>query len=286
MSKKLRLIELFSGYSSQALALKYIGVDFEHYKTCEWAVKSIQAEKDLHFKDDNTDYSANLTKEQLIQFLVNKGISSNYNEPMTESQIARLGETKLRQIYNNIKANHNLVNIQQVKGIDLDIVDTDKYDYLMTYSFPCQDLSLAGKGAGMEKGSGTRSGMLWEVERILRELKETTNELPKYLMMENVPQVHGTKNKDSFDNWCKFLESIGYKNFWQDLNAKDYCVPQNRKRTFMISILDKDATFKFPEPFELELRLKDVLEKHVDEKYYLSDKIVAKLPCKVTNDKS
>lgn len=69
-------------------------------------------------------------------------------------------------------------------------------------------------------------------------------------------------------------------------NAKDYCVPQNRKRTFMISILNKDVTFKFPESFELELRLKDVLEKHVDEKYYLSDKIVVKLPCKITNDKS
>lgn len=284
--KKLRLITLFSGYDSQKKALDYIGVETEHWKTCEWAVKSIQALKDLHFTDDTTDYSSNLTKQDLIDYLTAKGISSNYNEPMTEAQVTRLGETKLRQIYNNIKATHNLVNIQQVKGSDLEIVDTDIYDYLVTYSFPCQDLSLAGKGLGMEKGAGTRSGMLWEVERILNELYENGNNLPKYLMMENVPQVHGTKNKEHFDKWLEFLDSIGYKNFWQDLNAKDYSVPQNRKRTFMISILDSNATFKFPEPFELKLRLKDVLEKKVDEKYYLSDNIVAKLPCKITNSDS
>ena len=284
MSKKLRLITLFSGYDSQKKALDYIGLPVEHWRTCEWAVKSIQALKDMHFADDNIDYSANLSKEDLIEYLTEKGISSNYNEPMTKAQITRLGETKLRQIYNNIKAEHNLVNIQQVRGSDLCIEDTDNYDYLMTYSFPCQDLSLAGKGAGMERGAGTRSGMLWEVERILNELYTENKPMPKFLLMENVPQVHGTKNKEHFEEWLKFLESIGYKNFWQDLNAKDYAVPQNRKRTFMVSILDKDAIFKFPEPFVLELRLKDVLEKNVDEKYYLSDKIVSKLPCKITNN--
>ena len=88
---------------------------------------------------------------------------------MTKDQVKRLSEEKLRLIYNNIKATHNLVNICQAHANDFEIVDTDKYCYIMTYSFPCQDLSLAGKQAGMEKGSGTRSGMLWEVERILDE---------------------------------------------------------------------------------------------------------------------
>ena len=132
IDKPIRLISLFSGYDSQALALKYLGVPFEHYKTCEWAVKSIQALKDLHFEDD-TDYSKDLTVEQVKQYLFNKGISSNYNDPMSEQQINRLGEKQVRTIYNNIKATHNLVNIQQVKGKDLCIKDTDKFTYLLTY---------------------------------------------------------------------------------------------------------------------------------------------------------
>ena len=135
--KKIRLIELFSGYSSQSLALKYLGIDFEHYKTCEWAVKSIQACKDLHFKEDKTDYSKELSKEELIDWLTEKGISADYNQPMTREKIKRLGETKLRTIYNNIKATHNLVNISQVKGGDLGIESRDKYEYIVTYSYPC-----------------------------------------------------------------------------------------------------------------------------------------------------
>ena len=196
IDKPIRLISLFSGYDSQALALKYLGVPFEHYKTCEWAVKSIQALKDLHF-DDDTDYSKDLTVEQVKEYLFKKGISSNYNDPMTKQQINRLGENHARTIYNNIQATHNLVNIQQVKGKDLCIKDTDKFTYLLTYSFPCQDLSLAGRGKGMSDTS-TRSGMLWEVERILTECKELDT-LPQILLMENVPQVHGTDNVADFN---------------------------------------------------------------------------------------
>ena len=131
-----------SGYGSQALALKYLGVPFEHWKICEWAVKSIQAYKDIHFANDNTDYSKDISKEQLIQRLNYFGISSNYNEPMSLEQIKRLSEEQLRKIFNNIAATNNLVNIQQVKGCDLEISNTDKYEYILTYSFPCQDLSL------------------------------------------------------------------------------------------------------------------------------------------------
>ena len=138
ISKPIRLIELFSGYGSQALALKYLGANFEHYRTCEWAIKSIQAYKDIHFTDDNTDYSKDLSIEEIKEYLFKKGISSNYNEPMTESQVNRLNEVQVRSIYNNIIATHNLVNIQQVKGSDLEIKDIDKFDYIMTYSFPCQ----------------------------------------------------------------------------------------------------------------------------------------------------
>jgi DNA (cytosine-5)-methyltransferase 1 len=268
IDKKIRLITLFSGYDSQALALKYLDIDFEHYKTCEWAVKSIQALKDLHFENDTIDYSKDLSKEQLIEKLFNKGISADYNKSMTLDQIKRLSENQLRTIYNNIKATHNLVNIQQVKGSDLEIKDTNKYCYIMTYSFPCQDLSLAGNRKGMSDTS-TRSGMLWEVERILTELKER----PQVLIMENVVQVHGEGNVNDFNKWQLRLEELGYKNYWQDLIATDYGIPQTRNRCFMVSVLG-DYNYTFPKPIPLKLKLKDMLEDQVDEKYFLSEKTI------------
>lgn len=195
---------------------------------------------------------------------------------MNKQQIKRLGEDKLRTIYNNIKATHDMVNIQQVKGGDLGITEQDKFEYWMFYSYPCQDLSLAGLGKGMSKGSGTRSGLLWEVERILDECKEL-NHLPDVLLLENVPQVHGKKNIADFNMWIDKLNSLGYTSNWADLNAKNYGVPQNRNRTFMVSRLDTTKQFEFPKPITLVNRLKDLLEDEVDEKYYLSDTIVAKL---------
>ena len=274
INKPIRLIELFAGYGSQALALKYLGIPFEHWKTCEWAVKSIQAYKDIHFTNDNTDYSQEQYSKDLDLLrntLFELGISSNYNEPMTREQINRLNEQQVRTIYNNIVATHNLVNIQQVKGEDLEIKETDKYDYILTYSFPCQDLSLAGKGKGMSDTS-TRSGMLWEVERILQECKDLGN-LPQVLLMENVPQVHGVDNVSDFNKWKRRLEELGYNNYFQDLIATDYGIPQTRNRCFMVSILG-DYSYTFPKPIPLELRLKDMLEDNVDEKYYLSDKMM------------
>lgn len=268
INKRIRLIELFGGYGSQHFALEYLGVKVEQWKLCEWAVKSIQAYKDAHCENDNTDYSKDLTDKQILDYLFNKGISQNYNEPMTYEQIKRLGSQKQRQIYNNIMATHNLVNIQQAHGDDLEIVDKDKYCYVMTYSFPCQDLSSAGLGKGMEKGSGTRSGLLWEVERILDECKD----LPQVLLMENVPEVIGTNNIKHFAKWLEKLESLGYKCYWKVLNAKDYGVPQNRERCFMVSILG-DYYYEFPKPIKLEHKLKDLLEENVDKKFYLSDKM-------------
>ena len=271
IDKPIRLIELFAGYGSQALALKYLGVPFEHWKICEWAIKSIQAYKDIHFTDDNKDYSQEQYSNNLALLkntLFELGISNNYNEPMSKEQINRLNEKQLRNIYNNIVATHNLVNIQQAKGENLEITDTDKYCYIMCYSFPCQDLSLAGKGKGMSDTS-TRSGMLWEVERILTECKELGT-LPQILLMENVPQVHGEGNTEDFNKWQLRLEELGYKNYWEDLIATDYGIPQTRNRCFMVSILG-DYSYSFPPKQELKIRLKDMLEDNVDEKYYLSD---------------
>ena len=169
IDKPIRLIELFSGIGAQAKALEILGVPFEHWKTCEWAVNSIKSYNAIHIKD-YTDYSKDLTKEQLIEYL-DGNISTNYNEPCN---VKRQNEKWLRDVYNNCIATHNLMNIMKVKGSDLEIVDTDKYCYIMTYSFPCQDLSLAGQRKGMETSQadgGTRSGLLWECERILKNKK-------------------------------------------------------------------------------------------------------------------
>lgn len=272
INKPIRLIELFAGYGSQHFALKYLGLNVESYKICEWAVKSIQAYKDAHFSNDNTDYSKGLSYSQIVQYLLEKGISANYNEPMLIDQIKRMGEQKCRQVYNNIKATHNLVNIQQVKGEDLEIADVDKYTYIMTYSFPCQDLSMAGLREGMAKGSGTRSGMLWEVERILDEIfSADKTKLPQVLLMENVPEVIGSANISHFADWLKKLEELGYRNYKQILNSKDYGIPQNRARCFMVSLLG-DYYYGFSRPIKLNNKLKDILEENVPEKYYLSEK--------------
>lgn len=273
IDKPIRLIELFAGYGSQALALKYLGANFEHWKICEWAVKSIQAYKDLHFGDDNTDYSAAKTQDEVIDYLYSKGISANYNEPMTIDQIKRLGEQKQRVIYNNLIATHNLVSVCNCHASDLEISDTDKYTYIMTYSYPCQDCSSAGKRLGMGKGSGTRSGLLWEVERIL---DECSGNLPQILLMENVPEVIGTNNSEHFSQWVAKLDSLGYKSKWEILNAKDYGVPQNRARCFMVSWLG-NYYYDFPKKVKLEKRLKDILETNVDEKYYLNDDTIERI---------
>lgn len=168
--------------------------------------------------------------------------------------------------FNSIhNTNFEPTDITKIHGSDLGIVDTETFTYLLTYSFPCQDLSVAGKMKGMTKGSGTRSGLLWEVERLLNEVEN----LPQVLIMENVPQVHSQDNIQDFYKWIEFLESKGYCNYWQDLNAKDYGVAQNRERCFMVSILG-EYNFKFPAPIELKKVMKDYLEDEVDEKYYVT----------------
>jgi len=179
--------------------------------------------------------------------------------------------------YNNCKANHNLINIMDVHGRDLEIVDLDKYEYIITYSFPCQDLSIGGYMRGMEtsqKEGGTRSGLLWEVERILGELDWSHR--PQILLMENVPQIHSVKDYPQFEKWMIRLEELGYTSYWADLNAKDYGIPQNRKRTFMVSLKKEGASeynFYYPAPFKRDYNLKDMLEDKVADKYYLSRKL-------------
>lgn len=172
--------------------------------------------------------------------------------------------------YNAIHGtNFEKSDIREWTGADLGIVDKDKYAYILTYSFPCQDLSICGAKKGMEQGSGTRSALLWEVKRLLSEC----DELPDVLVMENVPLVVGTANRPHFFEWVQFLESLGYSNKWAILNSKDYNVPQNRERCFMVSWLG-DYYYDFPNGVPLTRVLRDILQpdNEIDNRYYLSEK--------------
>ena len=143
---------------------------------------------------------------------------------------------------------------------------------LLTYSFPCTDISNAGQQQGFDEGSGTRSSLLWECRKAIVQKR------PKYLLLENVKALVSKKFMPLFQKWLKDLEDYGYYTNWQVLNSKNYGIPQNRERVFAFSIrrdlLDPNPIYHFPKPFELKLRLKDVLEENVDEKYYLSDNMI------------
>lgn len=234
IDKPIRLIELFAGYGSQAMAMERLGADFEKYRVVEFDKYAIASYNAIHGTDFET------------------------------------------------------IDVKNLKGTDLEIVDKDKYSYLLFYSFPCTDLSLAGKQAGMARDSGTRSGLLWEVERLLKECKELADKDSKYgmpdvLVMENVCEVHGYKNKEHFDEWIDFLEKLGYTNYMQDLNAADFGVAQHRERCFMISLLG-DYNYKFPTPIPLNKVMADYLEDEVDEKYYIKSQKAYDLIMKLQND--
>lgn len=148
-----------------------------------------------------------------------------------------------------------------------DICEWDKQisvDFIL-HGSPCQDFSVAGKGAGGDENSGTRSSLLYETIRIVEKLK------PKYVIWENVKNLLSKKHRHNFDAYLEKMENMGYKSYYQVLNAKDYGVPQNRERVFTISILG-DESFEFPKPFELEKRIKDILEPTVEQKYYISNR--------------
>ena len=173
-------------------------------------------------------------------------------------------DSKSYAAVHNVSEDLNLGDITQVDTSKLPHID------MISYGFPCQDISLAGKQKGLfnEDGTHTRSGLFFEALRIIEDTQ------PKVAIAENVKSLVSKKFNAQFQIVLESLEQAGYNNYWQVLNAKDYGIPQNRERVFIVSIRKDIDTgcFKFPEPFELELRLKDLLESEVDEKFYLSGK--------------
>lgn len=270
LPKKIRLIEFFAGIGAQAKALEILGADFEHWRTCEWSWQSITAYNAIHEGGEIKDTSE-LSYDQVLDRI--RGVSNDYNQPMTDKQLKAKGEKWARELLGRMIANNNFCpDVSRLRADDLGITERDRYTYILTYSFPCQDLSNAGLMAGMDKGSNTRSGLLWEVERILNECHEKDC-LPQVLVMENVQGVCSSLNAKPWQEWLNALHALGYTNYSKILNAKDYGIPQNRKRCFMVSILG-EASYTFPKKHKLRYVLKDFIEKKVDESYYLSDEIV------------
>lgn len=164
------------------------------------------------------------------------------------------------------------LNLGDISKIDLtklkEIGDID----LITHGSPCQDFSIAGRLAGGDKGSGTRSSLMWCTVDIVEAVK------PKYVVWENVKNLLSSKNRHNFDGYLEIMDKLGYNSYYKVLNSKHYGIPQNRERVFTVSIRkDIDEGYEFPEEIELTKKLKDVLEESVDEKYYLSDKLIAGL---------
>lgn len=294
-NKTFSMIELFSGIGAQERALRQLKIPYKIINTCDCDKDAVLSYAAMRFDIDSAMKTYQFsTQDKMIEELQNKGFGYNFMKGK-HTITSRTPINKLKQYYIADKLSNNLGDISKV--------DRLPYADMVTYSFPCTDLSVAGKGEGMvnkcscgyswpidfsndseslicpncgaKVQSSTRSGLLGQVQRLLVVSKKE-NTLPKYLLLENVKNLVGKKFKPQFDAWIRWLDSIGYNTYYQVLNSKHFGIPQNRERIFALSIRkDVDnGKFKFPEQIPLTTRLKDILEKTVDEKYYLSgDKI-------------
>lgn len=294
-NKTFSMIELFSGIGAQERALRQLKIPYRIINTCDCDKDAVLSYAAMRFDIDKATKEYQFpTQDKMIGELQNKGFGYDFMKGK-HTITSRTPINKLKQYYIADKLSNNLGDISKV--------DRLPYADMVTYSFPCTDLSVAGKGEGMvnkcscgyswpidfsddneslicpscgaKVQSSTRSGLLGQVQRLLAVSKKE-NTLPKYLLLENVKNLVGKKFKPQFDAWIRWLDSIGYNTYYQVLNSKNFGISQNRERIFALSIRkDVDnGNFKFPEQISLTTRLKDILEKTVDEKYYLSgDKV-------------
>ena len=220
--KKIKLVTLFSGYDSQALAMERL----------------------------KRDWGGQLDYELVAWCEIDKDAIKAHDALFPQW------------------ADRNLGDICKVDPNDVPDCDC------LTYSFPCQDISNASKQKGFEQGSGSRSSLLWECEKIIKVKR------PKYLLMENVKALVQKKFMPEFKRWIDTLADLGYSNYWKVLNAKDYGVAQNRERVFMVSILGEHQPYNFPQPFELTKCVEDYMEpaEEIGEEYFISqDRVTNKV---------
>lgn len=239
--KKLRVFEAFAGIGAQSIALSRLNIDYEVVGISEWFIDAISCYDIL-----NCDQSEKIeipSYEKQLEYLDNFTFSKDSAKPI---DLQGTRKSVIERLYVTNKRTKNFGSILEINGKDLPPFD------LLVYSFPCQDLSIGGNHEGMKKGSGTRSGLLWEIERILLELNEK-NALPEFLVMENVTNITNKRHIDDLNQWLNFLESLGYANDdCMKLNALSFGIPQNRDRAFIVSHLGE----KLNTPSKLKIEKK------------------------------
>lgn len=254
----LRVFEAFAGYGSQRMALRNLGIDFDVVGVSEIEGDVLLSYAAIHsdfLTRRASEFEDSLNENDMISFLESINVPLDYKT--FENKARKLNSVQLKDMYLANKLIRNYGDIQRINPVDLPDFD------LLTYSFPCQDISVAGFQHGLDQNSGTRSSLLWECCKIIETKK------PKYLLMENVKNLVGSNHKENFLKFLQHLEKLGYTNSWAILNARNYGIPQNRERVFCVSILNAEQPFEFPEPIELKMKLYDLLEKEVDDRYYL-----------------
>ena len=254
-NEPIRILEFFSGVGMQRMAFDKLGVNYESVGTSEIDIPAILSYAAIHDglleSDETFEYP---TKEEMLNYLSERNIGLDF----------KTGKLKLPKNLDKIKQLYRAVILSKCLGDISKINPSELPDFdFMTYSFPCQSISVSGRTEGIIRGQ-TRSGLLYECEKVIEHKR------PKYLLLENVKNLVGKQFKPQFDEWLEYLESLGYTNYWKVLNSRDFGVPQNRERVFVLSILGEHDPYEFHSGFELDIRLKDVLESDIDEKYYIN----------------
>lgn len=233
------IVELFSGIGSQLKALKNLGLEPEVVATCEWDVHAIIAYDLIHNDNILPDEIAGMDKKSLLEELEKFTFSNSGKEALDFTSLKTYSVDVLQHLLNAIRRNRNCVDINAMDGSNL----PDNID-ILTYSFPCQDLSNVGAfhgyNLGIDRDSGSRSSLLWQVGRILSELHKSNKRLPRFLLMENVPTLLSERHFPNFSAWIEELKNLGYISKYYPLNASDFGLPQNRPRLLMISVFVGD----------------------------------------------
>ena len=261
---------LFSGIGCQERGFENSGLfDIEVLNTSDINKESVLSYAAIHCGMTNETvekYNDYPSREEMAQYLtnINLGYEPEKNKKFDWFKLAKKKSNDIEKYWLACKLTNNLGDISRI--------DELPYADFWTCSFPCTDISVAGKMKGLDQDSGTRSSLLWENIKLLKKAKDN-NTLPKYIMVENVKNLVSKKFIEHFNNLISVFDDLDFNTYWSVLNGKDCGVPQNRERVFVIAIRKDidNGTFDFPKPFDTGIRLKDVLEENVDEKYYLSE---------------
>lgn len=250
----LKVVETFSGIGAQSKALKRSNIKHEILRTADWDIYAIIAYDLIHSNKEYDPMFDVMTKEEYLIYLSKFTLSLDGKKPAKKDAISKLDHSILKKLCIAIDRTGNLVSVTDIKGEDL----PDDMN-ILTYSFPCQDLSVAGfwhgnKG-GINRDANNRSSMLWQIERMLLERKQKNISMPKFLLMENVRNITSKQHIDNFEMWQNSLKDMGYTNIVLKLNASDFGIPQKRVRIYMVSVLTKND-------LELEKTIKDYFEKN------------------------